>query len=85
MVQVVVLVVVWVVLVVVSEVLGVVLDRTAVAALATSEKTGDRCLAAGLDKATAAAEPSGSVGRNLFIYRDRWLQIRDGLAAGCRE
>lgn len=66
-------------------VLGVVLDRTAVAALATSEKTGDRCLAAGLDKATAAAEPSGSVGRNLFIYRDRWLQIRDGLAAGCRE
>ena len=66
-------------------VLGVVLDREAVAALATSEKTGDRCLAAGLDKATAAAESSDPIGRNLFIYRDRWLQIRDGLAAACRE
>ena len=66
-------------------VLGVVLDREAVAALATSEKVGDRCLAAGLDKAAAAAKPSGPDGRNLFIYRDRWLQIRDGLAAGCGE
>ena len=64
---------------------GVVLDREAVAALATSEKVGDRCLAAGLDKAAAAAEPSGPDGRDLFIYRDRWLQIRDGLAAGCGE
>ena len=66
-------------------VLGVVLDREAVAALATSEKVGDRCLAAGLDKAAAAAEPSWPDGRDLFIYRDRWLQIRDGLAAGCGE
>ena len=66
-------------------VLGVVLDREAVAALARSEKVGDRCLAAGLDKAAAAAEPSGPDGQDLFIYRDRWLQIRDGLAAGCGE
>ena len=66
-------------------VLGVVLDREAVAVLATSEKVGDRCLAAGLDKAAAAAEPSGPDGRDLFIYRDRWLQIRDALAAGCGE
>ena len=66
-------------------VIGVVLDGEAVATLATSEKIGDRCLAAVLEKATAAAEPSESVGRNRFIYRDRWLQIRDGMAAGCGE
>ena len=66
-------------------VLGVVLDRDAVAALATSEKVGDRCLAAGLDKAAAAAEPSGPDGRDLLIYRDRWLQNRQSLAAGCGE
>ena len=30
-------------------------DGEAVATLATSEKMGDRCLAAGLEKATAAA------------------------------
>ena len=60
-------------------------DGEAVATLATSEKMGDRCLAAGLEKATPAAEPWDSVGRNLFIYRDRWLQIRDGLAEGCGE
>ena len=64
-------------------VLGVVLERDAIAALATSEKIGDRCLAAGLDKATAAAEPSGPDGEDLFIYRDRWLQIRNGLAEAC--
>ena len=46
---------------------------------------GDRCLAAGLDKAAPAAEPSGPDGPDLLIYRDRWLQIRDGLAAGCGE
>ena len=62
-----------------------VLERQAVAALATSEKVGDRCLAAGLNKAATAAEPSGPYGRDLFIYRDRWLQIRGGLAAGCGE
>ena len=50
-----------------------------------SEKIGDSCLAAGLEKATAAAEPFDSVGKNLLISRDRWLQIRDGLAAGCGE
>ena len=66
-------------------VLGVVLDREAVAALATSEKVGDRGMEPGLDKAAAAAKPSGSDGKGLFIYRDRWLQIRDGLAAGCGE
>ena len=65
--------------------LGVVLDGEAVATLATSEKIGDRCLAAGLEKATAAAEPSDPVGRNLFIYRNQWLRIRNGLAAGCGE
>ena len=65
--------------------LGVVLGREAVTALAVSEKNGDRCLAAGLDRAAAAAEPSGPDGKDLFIYRDRWLQIRDGLAAGCGE
>ena len=64
---------------------GVVLDREAVAALAMSEKVGDRCLAAGLDKSAAVAEPSRPDGQDLFIYRDRWLQIRDGLAAGCGE
>lgn len=65
--------------------LGVALDREAVAALVTSEKVGDKCLAAGLDKAEVAAEPSGPDGRNLFIYRDCWLRIRDGLAAECGE
>ena len=66
-------------------VLGVVLDSEAVAALATSEKVGDRGMEPGLDKVAAAAKPSGSDGKGLFIYRDRWLQIRNGLAAGCGE
>ena len=66
-------------------VLGVVLHREAVAALATSQKVGDRCLAAGLKKAAASAEPLGPNGRDLFICRDHWLHICDGLTAGCKE
>ena len=64
-------------------VLGVVLDPERIAMLATSEKVGDKCLAAGLDTAAARAEPSGPNGEQLFLYRDSWLEIRDGLAAAC--
>ena len=66
-------------------VLGVILYPAAIAALATSPKIGDRCLAAGLDQAAVQAEPSGPNGEHLFVYRDSWLEIRDGLAAACGE
>lgn len=66
-------------------VLGVVLDPERIAMLAGSEKIGDRCLAAGLETAAARAEPSGPNGDQLFLFRDSWLEIRDGLAAGCGE
>jgi len=66
-------------------VLGVVLYPTAIAALATSPKIGDRCLAAGLGLAAERAEPSGPNDENLFLYRDSWLEIRDSLAAACGE
>lgn len=46
-------------------VLGVILYKDAAAGLATSEKIGDRCLAAGLTTATAQAEPSGPDGDDL--------------------
>ena len=52
-------------------VLGVVLDREAVAALATSKKIGDRCPAVWLGEAAAVVELSGPGGWDLFIYRDR--------------
>ena len=66
-------------------VIGVILDPQAIAELATSEKIGDRCLAAGLDEAAAKAEPSGPDGESLYLSRDSWLEIRDGLAASCGE
>lgn len=66
-------------------VLGVVLDPEKVAALATSDRIGSRCLAAGLEEAAARAEPSGPNGEQLFLYRDSWLEIRDRLAAGCGQ
>ena len=66
-------------------VLGVILYKDAVAGLATSEKIGDRCLAAGLDAAAAQGEPSGPDDNDLFLYRDSWLKIRDGLASSCPE
>ncbi|MEC7438889.1 MAG: hypothetical protein VX702_08665 [Pseudomonadota bacterium] len=66
-------------------VIGVMLDQQAIAELATSEKIGDRCLAAGLDEAAAKAEPSGPDGESLYLSRDSWLEIRDGLAASCGE
>lgn len=66
-------------------VLGVVLYPQEIAALASSQKIGDRCLAAGLDAAAAQAKPSGPAGQSLFLSRDSWLMIRDGLAAGCGE
>ena len=66
-------------------VLGVVLHPKAIAELATSQKIGDRCLAAGLEAAAERAEPSGPNGESLFLYRDSWLEIRDGLAASCGE
>ena len=55
------------------------------AELATSEKIGDRCLAAGLDEAAANAGPSGPDSESLYLLRDSWLKIRDGLAASCGE
>lgn len=66
-------------------VLGVVLHPKAIADLAASEKVGDRCLAAGLDAATKQAQPSGPNGEQLYLSRDSWLKIRDGLAATCAE
>ena len=66
-------------------VLGVILYRDAIAGLATSDKVGDRCLAAGLDAAAAQADPASPDGNDLFLYRDSWLKIRDGLASSCPE
>ena len=65
--------------------LGVVLYPDAIAALATSDKAGDRCLAAGLDAARQRAEPAGGDGNELFIYRQSWLEIRDGLTESCPD
>ena len=64
-------------------VLGVVLHPDRIAGLAASDGAGDRCLAAGLEAAVRRGEPSGADDEGLFIYRDSWLEIRDGLAAGC--
>ena len=64
-------------------VLGVVLYPDRIAGLAASDRAGDRCLAAGLEEAVRRGEPSGADDEGLFIYRDSWLEIRDGLAAGC--
>ena len=64
-------------------VLGVILHRRAIAELATSRKPGDRCLAATLDAATEQGQPSGPNDESLFLYRDSWLKIRDGMAAAC--
>ena len=66
-------------------VIGVVLYPQAIAGLATSKKIGDRCLAAGLDEAAGKGEPSGPDGDGLYLSRDSWLEIRDGLAAACGE
>lgn len=74
-------------------VLGVILHPQQIASLAGSDKIGDRCLAAGieagikagLDAVTGMAEPSGPDGKSLFLYRDSWLKIRDGLAAACPD
>lgn len=66
-------------------VLGVILNKNAVAQLATSGKVGDRCLAASLDKAADRSEPSGVNDETLFLYRDSWLKIRDELADNCPE
>ena len=66
-------------------VIGMILDPQAIAELATSEKIGDRCLAAGLDEAAANAGPSGPDSESLYLLRDSWLKIRDGLAASCGE
>ena len=65
--------------------LGVVLYPDAIAALATSDKMGDRCLAAGLDTARQRAEPAGRDGDGLFLYRQSWLEIRDRLAESCPD
>jgi len=64
-------------------VLSVILYTDKIANVATSDKIGDRCLAAGLDAAAEVADPSRSDADSLFLYRDSWLGIRDGLAASC--
>ena len=64
-------------------VLGVILNKERIAALAASDKIGDRCLAASLDAAADRGEPSGPDGEDLFLYRDSWLEIRDGIADAC--
>ena len=66
-------------------VLGVILYPQRIAELASSEKIGDRCLAAGLGQAAARAEPSGADRQALFLYRDSWIELRDGLAADCAD
>ena len=63
--------------------LGVILNKERIAALAASDKIGDRCLAASLDAAANRGEPSGPDGEDLFLYRDSWLEIRDGIADAC--
>ena len=65
--------------------LGVVLNRQAVADLATSDKPGDRCLAAGLAAAADRADPNRSDDDGLFLFRESWLDIRNGLATNCDD
>ena len=67
------------------DVLGVVLNRQAVADLATSDKPGDRCLAAGLAAAADRADPNRSDDDGLFLFRESWLDIRNGLATNCDD
>ena len=50
-------------------VLGVVLYPDAIAALARSDKIGDRCLAASLAAAQQRGAPEGGDGEMLFLYR----------------
>ena len=64
-------------------VLGVVLYPDAIAALARSDKIGDRCLAAGLAAARQRGAPDDGDGEMLFLYRQSWLELRDGLLANC--
>ncbi|MGC6497880.1 MAG: hypothetical protein ACON4I_08230 [Candidatus Puniceispirillaceae bacterium] len=66
-------------------VLGVVLYPDAIAALARSDKIGDRCFAAGLAAAQQRGAPEGGDGEMLFLYRQSWLEVRDGLLAGCPD
>ena len=64
-------------------VLGVVLYPDAIAALARSDNIGDRCLAAGLAAARQRGAQEGGDGEMLFLYRQSWLELRDGLLVNC--